>query len=99
MSEPDSNIIKVCPECAKRIHYKGDVQFLVGKFVKLSFHTDDGSGINEHMWVKVILADPDTKVMSGSLANEPRHCQYIKYGDRVTDIYPSDIEDVYTGGD
>jgi uncharacterized protein YegJ (DUF2314 family) len=85
------NIRLFCSKCApKPIDYQGDLDNLVGRFVKIGFPAE---GMNtEHMWVKVFLIDEDSII--GTLDNTPMYTDWIELGDCVMASRDA-IEDVY----
>lgn len=94
MTEPLSNIARVCKSCASKPgKYTGQApEGFVGKFIKLGFPAvDRGRLTSEHMWVHVRGLHEEG--LTGVVSNDPiLECDYHN-GDTVA-FAVSEIEDV-----
>lgn len=94
--EPESNIGRVCPDCAPKAGGFENVppEKFVGIHVKKGF--DCPNGITEHMWVFITKVCPDNpKALYGNLNQDPVYSE-LKDGD-LCRVLLSEIEDVYAG--
>ena len=81
MENPD-NIVFYCDKCAPVPEtYTGDLQELVGGFVKVGFPANLENVAIEHMWVKVTDVSGDNII--GTLDNEPAFTNMVSLGDTV----------------
>lgn len=83
MREPDSNIGRICNQCAPRPgrYAKTEPAEFLGKLVKVAFPTHDSRWIHENMWV--LIDEISGSELGGVLNNDPHCVAGLKCGDRV----------------